>query len=49
MLASKAPWQLVTTYNEWYESSSVESSTSWMTASGHGTYLDVLHNLIPAR
>jgi hypothetical protein len=49
MLASKAPWQLVTTYNEWYESSSVESSTSWASASGRGTYLDALHDLIPAR
>lgn len=47
MVASKAPWQLVTTFNEWYESSSVESSPSWASPSGYGTYLDALHSAIP--
>jgi hypothetical protein len=48
MVASKADWQLVTTFDEWYESSSVESSPSWASSSGYGTYLDALHTTIPA-
>ena len=43
MNASKARWQLVTTYNEWGEGTSVESSPNWSSSSGHGTYLDLLH------
>lgn len=43
MIASGAPFQLVTTFNEWGEGTSVESATEWATASGHGAYLDVLH------
>jgi len=49
MVASKASWQLVTTFNEWYESSSVESSPEWASESGHGAYLDALRAAIPAR
>jgi hypothetical protein len=45
MVASKAPWQLVTTFNEWGEGTSVEDAVEWQTASGYGAYLDVLHNL----
>jgi chitodextrinase len=37
MTASGEPWQLVTTFNEWGEGSSVESSTEFGT-----TYLDIL-------
>jgi len=37
MAASGEPWQLVTTFNEWGEGSSVESSTEFGT-----TYLDIL-------
>lgn len=43
MVASKAPWQLITTFNEWGEGSAVEDAVEWQTASGYGTYLDVLH------
>jgi hypothetical protein len=44
MVASKEPWQLVTTFNEWGEGTAVESATEWATASGFGAYLDALHN-----
>jgi hypothetical protein len=43
MVASAAPWQLVTTFNEWGEGTSVEPADEWRTASGYGAYLDVLH------
>jgi Glycosyl hydrolase family 99 len=45
MLASHAPWQLVTTFNEWGEGTAVESAWQWASASGYGTYLDILHTL----
>ncbi|HEV3124814.1 MAG TPA: hypothetical protein VG266_09585 [Candidatus Dormibacteraeota bacterium] len=44
MVASGAPWQLVTTFNEWGEGTAVESASEWASASGYGTYLDTLHN-----
>jgi hypothetical protein len=44
MVASKAPLQLVTTFNEWGEGTIVESATEWATSSGFGAYLDALHN-----
>jgi hypothetical protein len=44
MIASGAPWQLVTTFNEWGEGTSVESAKEWETGSGFGSYLDALHN-----
>ncbi len=44
MVASRQPWQLVTTFNEWGEGTSVESATEWATQSGYGAYLDVLHD-----
>ncbi len=40
MTASKAPWQLVTTYNEWGEGTAVESSTGCRTDAPAGTYCD---------
>ncbi len=48
MVASKEPLQLVTTFNEWGEGSAVESAAQWASPSGYGSYLDVLHNEIPA-
>ena len=33
MVASRAPWQLVTTFNEWSAGTSVESATEWQSAS----------------
>jgi hypothetical protein len=44
MVASGEKWQLVTTFNEWGEGTSVESAKEWASASGYGQYLDVLHN-----
>jgi hypothetical protein len=48
MAQSKAPFQLVTTFNEWGEGTSVESTTEWPSASGHGQYIDVLHDVFTA-
>jgi hypothetical protein len=44
MVASRAPWQLVTTFNEWGEGTSVESARQWSSRSGYGAYLDALHD-----
>jgi len=44
MKASNAPWQLVTTFNEWGEGTAVEGAQEWASPSGSGTYLDILHN-----
>ncbi|MEA2429042.1 MAG: hypothetical protein QOF37_2670 [Thermoleophilaceae bacterium] len=44
MVASRAPWQLVTTFNEWGEGTAVEPAGEWQTASGYGAYLDALHS-----
>jgi hypothetical protein len=44
MVASRAPWQLITTFNEWGEGTAVEDSVAWQSASGFGAYLDVLHD-----
>ena len=41
-VASGAKWQLVSTFNEWGEGSSVESATQWQSTSGMGTYLDAM-------
>jgi hypothetical protein len=43
MARSGAPLQLVTTYNEWGEGTSVESARTWASRTGHGAYLDALH------
>jgi hypothetical protein len=44
MVASGEPWQLIATFNEWGEGTSVESAKEWETGSGYGAYLDALHN-----
>lgn len=44
MVSSGAAWQIVTTFNEWGEGTSVESAQEWSSPSGYGTYMDVLHN-----
>jgi glycosyl hydrolase family 99 len=49
MVASQAPWQLVISFNEWPEGTSVESGVGWESASGYGDYLDALHDGVPAR
>jgi hypothetical protein len=43
MIASKADFQLITTFNEWGEGTAVESEVGWESPSGFGTYLDALH------
>jgi hypothetical protein len=43
MIASRAPFQLITTFNEWGEGTAVESAQEWATSSGFGAYLDALH------
>ena len=43
MVRSRAPFQLITTFNEWGEGTAVENSRSWSSPSGYGDYLDVLH------
>jgi hypothetical protein len=47
MVASNANWQLVLTFNEWPEGTSVESAHEWASPSGYGAYLDVLHDVLP--
>jgi hypothetical protein len=44
MVASKEPWQLITTFSEWGEGTAVEGAKDWESASGYGTYLDALHD-----
>jgi hypothetical protein len=48
MAASKEPWQLVTTFNEWTEGTAIESAQEWSSPSGYGTYLDALHSALSA-
>jgi Glycosyl hydrolase family 99 len=43
MVASRAPFQLITTFNEWGEGTATESAAEWASPSGFGAYLDVLH------
>jgi hypothetical protein len=49
MVASRARFQLVTTFNEWGEGTAVESARQWQSVSGDGSYLDTLHAVLPAR
>lgn len=43
MIASRTPFQLITTFNEWGEGSAVESAVEWQSESSFGLYLDALH------
>ena len=43
MIASKANFQLITTFNEWGEGTAVENAKEWSSSSGFGLYLDALH------
>ncbi|MFC1433778.1 sigma-70 family RNA polymerase sigma factor [Streptacidiphilus sp. N1-3] len=45
---SGEPFQLLVTYNEWGEGTAAESSTDWPSASGHGAYMDILHQVFTA-
>ncbi len=44
MAASGVQWQLVTTFSEWGEGTSVEPAAEWASPSGYGLYLDALHS-----
>lgn len=43
MIASRAHWQLITTFNEWGENTAIESAREWRTGSHKGRYADLLH------
>jgi hypothetical protein len=43
MVTSQAPWQLVTTFNEWGEGTAVEHATEW-SLPPHGQYIEALHD-----
>ena len=45
---SRAPFQLIISYNEWGEGTAAESATAWPSASGHGVYMDILHQVFSA-
>src|SRR6185437_5353141 len=49
MKNSGAPWQLVTTFNEWGEGTAVESAKQWASYTTMGGYLDVLHRILVGR
>ena len=39
------PFQLIISYNEWGEGTAAESATAWASPSGHGVYMDILHQV----
>jgi RNA polymerase sigma factor (sigma-70 family) len=45
---SKDPFQLIISYNEWGEGTAIESATAWSSPSGHGIYMDILHQVFAA-
>lgn len=49
MVNSKEAFQTVTSFNEWGEGTAVESAAEWSSASGYGTYVDAMHDLVPAQ
>jgi hypothetical protein len=49
MVASGAPWQLITTFNEWGEGTAVEDAAQWNSCTGYGVYLDALRNVLAGR
>jgi len=48
MADSGATWQLVTSFNEWGEGTAIENAAQWRSASGHGQYVDALHEILVA-
>ncbi len=46
MIASGERWQLIATFNEWGEGTSVEPATEWSSTSGLGTYLDTVKRVL---
>lgn len=49
MIASRARFQLVTTFNEWGEGTAIEGATEWRTGNGYGQYVEVLHRRLGSR
>ena len=45
---SREPFELIISYNEWGEGTAVESATAWSSPSGHGIYMDILHQVFAA-
>jgi hypothetical protein len=43
MVASREPWQIVNSFNDWIAGTAVEVEGGWESGSGFGTYLDALH------
>jgi hypothetical protein len=43
MVASRAPWQIVSSFNDWIAGTAVEVGGGWESGSGFGRYLDALH------
>jgi hypothetical protein len=46
MVASGAPWQLITTWNEWGEGTAVEDAAEWSGPGTYGAYVEALHNTL---
>ena len=42
MVNSGADFQVITSFNEWGEGTAIENAKQWNSASGYGTYLDIL-------
>jgi hypothetical protein len=42
MVASRARWQLVSSFNDWADGTAVEPASEWASPSGFGHYLDAL-------
>ena len=46
MKASSARFKITTTWNEWYDGTSVASAREWASGSGHGSYVDQMHSVL---
>jgi len=44
MVKSNEPFQLIISFNEWGEGTAIESAEEWSSSSGHGYYIDALHD-----
>jgi Phosphoesterase family len=46
MVASGAPWQLITTWNEWGEGTAVEDASEWSDPGVFGAYVEAMHDTL---
>lgn len=46
MVASNAPWQLITTWNEFGEGTSVEDAAEWSDPGIFGQYVQAMHDVL---